>query len=198
MSPVAHRILVATALAACLLLAGCTNTPEGQGQGPGGAPEGQVAGPGEGTFWMVWVHGRETHDPPPGYACDIALDHAVDPEAQALGYEESRYSFDPDSLAWVVAFDHFEAESGCPLAYTLHVNATAARERLGEGPMLALFVHANGTLQVSEGAWLPPGGNATFTYHGETVRDGEQVAVEGTYTVEHLGPWPTEALEPME
>ncbi|MDX1611003.1 MAG: hypothetical protein R3185_01455 [Candidatus Thermoplasmatota archaeon] len=183
-------------LVACLLLTGCASTPQPPTNGEEPGETRTVTPPGEGQYWMIWVRGNETQDPPPQYMCSIAYDHDVDRGEKTLYYEERAYEIDTGALAWVVAFDVWERDSSCPAAYTLHTNATPVRQAIGHGPELDLFLHENGTLEVDGETWLPPGEPATFTYETEASADRGRIQVNGTYVVEHLGAWSTDDVQP--
>lgn len=153
----------------------------------------------EDEYWMVRVRGHETRESKPGRAdavCSILWSHEVDEEARAVSYERSQHAFDPDEVRVLAAFDHFARWDSCPIAYTLHPNASVEEDMGRYGP-LAFVVHRDGTVELHGGTFVPLGQRARVTYEGTmTTHDGESYVVNGTFTVENLGAWLQADLQP--
>lgn len=145
---------------------------------------------------MVWVHGNETLDPDPGFACDVAFDHQVSVAEERILFEDSAYSFDPSEVTYLVAFDLWEEPTDCPLVYDLHWEGSSTARAMGAWGNLSLAPDEDGTIRLDGQTRLQPGQTAIYTYETTEERGGERVHVQGTFRVEHLGAWPQDGLTP--
>lgn len=178
----------AIAVLAVTTLAGCTSGPA-----PPDAGSGEPS-----TYELVRVEGNETHEPPPGYVCDVAFDHSIVEDQERLLYNEATYNLtDP---AFVIAFDHFDESTDCPLVYRLETGFQAVTVEMGRFGNLTLVPRETGSVVVNAGSAeheLRTGGQHTEVYNDTYENDeGQQVNVTGRFVVDHLGTWPTEGLEP--
>lgn len=179
-------------VAALVLAVGCTMDPST----PRNDTASEEDGPSE--VWVVHVRGNETHEPPPGEACDYDFDHRVDPSQPRLVYANETY--DLSQAALVIAFDHFEHGSSCPLAYELYTGFEETTVEMGRFGNLTLTPREDGSLAVQAGGGeteLVPGDQRSYTYNDTYEdRNGHEVEVSGRFVVDHLGRWPSSALRP--
>lgn len=150
-----------------------------------------------GTYWMVWVHGEERAGrEAPDYACDVAFDHAVDRGNRTVRYLPVAQSGDRGAVQVLLAFDVWEAWSGCPVWYALRWDAPLRQERLGRYGPLDLEVRDDGAVVV-EGTRVPLGQAAVLRYEGtRPSEEWPRVQVEGEVRIENLGAWPRTGLLP--
>lgn len=166
--------IVALVMAGCLTPA--TSHRETVTGGEARAP------PGPDDYWLVWVHGEESHDYGPlegRVVCSIAFDHELDHANKTL--TRANDSVPADEVRMAIVADHWQKESDCPLAYTVVFNEPKATFRLGAGGEVTVELLENGTLVV-DGAYVPFGAQSSASYEKE--RDS------GSFTVENLGGWP--------
>lgn len=149
-----------------------------------------------GEHWMVWIHGAQSRDPPPGHVCDVAWDHSVDPGARRVDYHNGSYAFDPGDVRVLVAWDVFDGVS-CPLAYALDADPSgpAVREvgRLGN---LSVEVQGDGALVLDGTHVLERGTGAHLRYDRTVATEEGTRRFEGNVTVELLGAWSQDGLQP--
>lgn len=144
--------------------------------------------PGPGDYWMVWVHGSESHEHRPWEArvvCSVVWDHTIDREARTL--ERENESVPADEVHLAIVADFWQDESDCPLAYGTWFNKPEVTLRMGEHGDLALRVDDDGTVHVA-GERVPPGKAYEVRYEKDPDR--------GAFTVENLGAWPRSGITP--
>ncbi len=153
-----------------------------------------------GEFWMVWVHGNETRRMVSGSIdsqamCSVAFSHRLDPARGTLRYTSRSYDFDPQSVQVIVAFDHWERPSDCPLAYTLVADPGPEphEQEMGRYPAVSLSVEAAGDIVVN-GERASLGSALRFDYSDVEAERGSTYRYDGVFTVENLGAWPASAL----
>lgn len=190
LAPLLASVLVLTAIA------GCLDGPTRSGSDVSGQPDEADRGPE--AFWFVWLQGNETHDPPPRHMCSIVFDHEVRPGTRELVYSDRTYNLtDPP---FVIAFDHFQQGSDCPLAYRLHLGFNETTVELGRYGEMTFTPRKDGSLVLQAGSMeqeLVPGRSATFTYSDRYASSrGGYVDANGTLTVDHRGVWPASGLTP--
>ncbi len=177
-----------------LLLAGCASEPGPTTVARPVADDQRDAG----EFWMVWVHGNETwRQTSQGMSaqamCSVLFSHRLDPARATVRYDGGRYDFEPEAVGVVVAFDHWERPSHCPLAYELHADPGTLSQPMGRYGTLDLQVHDDGDLLVNDEP-VALGSAARYTYQGTAQQHGETYRYEGTFVVENLGAWPSRSL----
>lgn len=191
--------LIPLLLVLALSLAGCLDgagDPSVDRQGPTVTGEPSDETRGEDEYWMVWVDGRQVLDPPPRYVCSVVFDHEVEPDEETVRYSNDTYSFDPDEVTYLVAFDLWETGSSCPQAYSLHPDVAPVTEPMGGYGNLTLEPAANGSIMLETGTWLQPGQQASYSYETTKPSGGETHDVSGWFNVTHLGAWPQDGLQP--
>lgn len=190
------------ALVAALAGAGCTTGP-----GPGATGlEVEVVDtdrPAEtredGEVWVAWLYGNETRtavEGEPSHAvCDVAFDHRIDPANRTIVYEEERYpGFEPVDAWGVLATDHWDEATQCPISYALHPDPSAGVDvDLGPPGTLTIVLGPGGGLTV-DGRQVSQGEAAVATYTYESTDEGTLYRHEGQLTVQVLGSWAAERV----
>ncbi len=187
-------------LVAAVLLAGCAS-------GPGGVVDGyevevvdtdrEPETREDDELWMAWLDGNETRtavEGEPSHAvCDVAFDHAIDPSNRTLAYHGERYPDFAPSAAWgVLATDHWDEATQCPIANALHPNPSGGIDvDLGLPGNLTVVLGPAGEMTV-EGQPVAQGEAARVTYAYESTDEDTVYRHEGQLTVEVLGAWPAE------
>jgi hypothetical protein len=188
------RSTLASALLVAMSGAGCL---DGFQPGEHSTGEEPVSGPpDQAKYWFVWVQGQERHDPDPGFSCDYDFNHSIDENRTIVRYEEREYDIDPDSVGFLIAFDHFESPTGCPITYGVRVAVPVVREAMGRFGPLELRVHENGTVIANGESVIGPGETATFAYEDAYAEASQSVLVNGEITIRHYGAWPRSGLRP--
>lgn len=139
-------------------------------------------------FWMVWVHGNQTHGDPPKHVCTWAPIHDVRPASNSIWIAEEALDVEPGEIRVLVAFDHMDHTTGCPAAHAIHANPNGTvTEEMGGYGELAVSVDEDGTV-TADGVRAELGEAVQGTY--ETRED-----LEGTFRVENLGAWHVSHVE---
>lgn len=189
-----------------LLLAGCAGTPGVEGDGYEISivdTDREVETRGSDELWVTWLRGNETRtavegEPSHG-VCDVAFSHRLDPANRTLTFDGERYpSLDPSETWGLLATDHWDEATFCPIAYGLHPDpADGVEIGLGQAGTVILALHEDGRLTVEERT-VEQGQAARVTYTYESTEDGTVYRHEGSFTVEVLGAWPAEDVRPTE
>lgn len=187
-------------LVAAVLLAGCA-------AGPGGVVDGfevkvvdtdrEPETRADDELWVAWLNGNETRtavEGEPSHAvCDVIFDHRIDPDNRTLAYAEERYpGFEPAESWGLVATDHWDEATQCPIANALHPDPSGGVQvDLGAAGTLDVVLGPAGTLTVA-GEEVAQGEAARVTYTYESTEEDTVYRHEGQLTVEVLGAWPAE------
>ncbi len=195
---------IGVVLVASLLLAGCAGTPGGDGDGYEISivdTDREVETRGSDELWVAWLRGNETRtavEGEPAYGvCDVAFDHGIDAGNRTLVYEADRYPrFEPGEAWGVLATDHWDAATQCPISYALFPEPSAGvAVDLGPPGNLTVALAEDGALTV-DGRTIAQGEAARVTYTYESTEDSTVYRHEGSFTVEVLGAWPAEDVRP--
>lgn len=150
---------------------------------------------GEGTYWLVWVHGTQTEEEPAPMrsvaVCGIVFDHELDPDARTLRHVNASAPA-PGDVRLAVAFDLWEPEGDCPLEYRVLFNEPDASDAaFGAYGPLELRVREDDGALVAQGREVPLGSRAVLEY---VAREG-MVKRAGHVVVENLGAWPQAGVQ---
>lgn len=141
----------------------------------------------EDEYWMVTVQGEEVDEEENQPVCGrLPPNYDIHPANRSVVYNNSSYTFDPQQVTTLLAYDHEDKSASCPEAEHLVANPDADHvQAMGGYGNLTLTVHANGTVVV-DGERVPLGQAAEVTYEGRPARGGH---VEGSFRVVNLGAW---------
>lgn len=154
-----------------------------------------------GEMWVAWLHGNETREAVSGEpshgVCDVAFSHRLDLTNRTLTYDGGRYdSFEPNGTWGVLATDHWDEATFCPIAYGLHPEPDdGVSIDLGPAGNLTVVLLEDGRLTV-QGRVVEQGQAARVTYAYTDDSDGVTYRHEGSLTVEMLGAWASEDVGP--
>jgi hypothetical protein len=195
-------MLRAAALAAVLAvggLAGCLSGPGGQSPISVDVVDADraVGERGDDELWIVWLHGNETREviegDPARAVCDVVLSHAVHPGEERITYSNASHPDLEPGEAWgLLATNHRDSWSQCPVAYELVPDPASTRVDLGEPGELAMTVDPETADLTVNGRGVAPGEAAHVTYAYESQVTEGRFAHEGELRVEVLGAWPAE------
>lgn len=152
-------------------------------------------------MWVAWLRGNETREAVSGEpshgVCDVAFSHRLDLTNRTLTYDGGRYqSFEPNGTWGLLAADHWDEATFCPIAYELHPEPDdGVSIDLGPAGNLTVALLEDGRLTV-QGRTVEQGQAAHVTYQYTEETDGATDRHEGSLTVEVLGAWATEDVRP--
>lgn len=150
----------------------------------------------EDEILIARLHGNETREAVEGEpshgVCDVAFSHRLDVANRTLTYDGGRYeALDPNQTWGLLATEHWDEATFCPIAYALHTEPDEGVEvALGEAENVTVALHEDGRLVV-QGRTVEQGEAARVTYSYESSQDGTVYRHEGAFTVEVLGAWST-------
>lgn len=151
--------------------------------------------------WVAWLHGNETRgavsgEPSHG-VCDVAFSHRLDLTNRTLTYDGGRYeSFEPNGTWGLLATDHWDEATSCPIAYGLHPEPDdGVSIDLGPAGNLTVALSEDGRLTVHDRT-VEQSQAARVTYGYTDEAEGATYRHEGLLTVEVLGAWASEDLRP--
>lgn len=152
-------------------------------------------------MWVAWLHGNETREivsGEPSYGvCDVAFSHRLDAGNRTLTYDEGfNEGFEPNETWGVLATDHWDEATQCPIDYDLHVEPSEGISiDLGRAGNLSVALLEDGRLTVQDRT-VQQGEAARVTYAYTEETEEATYRHEGSLTVELLGAWPTENVRP--